>query len=37
MSGGGIFLLVVFGALAIAGISRVISDKKEARKQQSPE
>ena len=32
MSGGGIFLLVVFGVVAFAAISRVVNDRKQGKK-----
>lgn len=32
MSGGGIFLLVLFGVLVIASLSRIVSDKKKEKK-----
>lgn len=33
MSGGGIFLLVIFGVLLVASISRAISGKKEEKEE----
>jgi hypothetical protein len=32
MSGGGIFLLVLFGVVAFAAISRIMSDRKQGKK-----
>lgn len=31
MSGGGIFLLAIFGLVAVVSISRIISDRKQKK------
>jgi hypothetical protein len=35
MSGAGIFIIVIFGFLAIAAVYRVISDKKNKKDKQA--
>ena len=32
MSGGGVFLLVLFGVLVFVAIQRIVSDKKQGKK-----